>query len=36
MRRRHGFWVAAFVLLLAAQVVLAAQPTVVLSIEGMT
>jgi hypothetical protein len=36
MMRRHGVWVAAFVLLLAAQVVLAAQSTVVLSVEGMT
>ena len=36
MKRRHGFWVAAFVLLLAAQVVLAAQSTVVLSVDGMT
>ena len=35
MMRRHGFWVAAFVLLLA-QVVLAAQSTVVLAVEGMT
>jgi hypothetical protein len=36
MVRRHGFWVAAFVLLLAAQVVLAAPSTVVLAVEGMT
>ena len=36
MKRGHGFWVAAFALLLAAQVVLAAQLTVVLSVEGMT
>ncbi len=36
MMRRHGFWVAVFVLLLAAQVVLAAQSTIVLSVEGMT
>ena len=36
MMRKRGFWVAAFVLLLAAQVVLAAQLTVVLSVEGMT
>jgi hypothetical protein len=34
--RRRGFWFAAFVLLLAAQVVLAAQSTVVLAVEGMT
>ncbi len=36
MMRRHGFWVAAFVLLLAAQAVLAAQSTVVLAVQGMT
>ena len=36
MMRRHGFLVATLMLLLAAQVVLAAQSTVVLSIEGMT
>ena len=36
MGRRHGFWLAAIVLLLATQVVLAAQLTVVLSVEGMT
>jgi len=36
MMRRRAFWVAAFVLLLAAQVVLAAQSTIVLSVEGMT
>jgi len=36
MRRRHGFWVAAFVLLWAAQVVLATQSTVLLAVEGMT
>ena len=36
MKRRHGFWLAAIVLLLAAQVVLAAQSTVVLAVEGMT
>lgn len=31
-----GLWVAALSLLLAAQIVLAAQTTVVLSVEGMT
>ncbi len=36
MKRGHGFWFAAIVLLLAAQIVLAAQSTVVLSVEGMT
>ena len=36
MKRGHGFWVATLVLLLMAQVVLAAQSTVVLSVEGMT
>ncbi len=36
MKRGHGFWVAMLLLLLLAQVALAAQSTVVLSIEGMT
>ena len=36
MKRGRGFWVATLVLLLMTQVVLAAQSTVVLSIEGMT
>ncbi len=36
MKRGHGFWFAAIVLLLAAQIVLAAQSTVVLAVEGMT
>jgi len=36
MIRRHGFWVAAFIVLLAAKVVLAAQSTIVVSVEGMT
>ena len=36
MKRGHAFWFAAFALLLAAQVVLAAHSTVVLSVEGMT
>jgi hypothetical protein len=36
MKRRHGFWLAAIGLLAAAQVVLAAQSTVVLSVDGMT
>lgn len=36
MKRALGFLVAALVLLLAAQVVSAAQSTVVLSVEGMT
>ncbi len=36
MKRGHAFWLAALVLLLAAQVVMAAQSTVVLSVEGMT
>ncbi len=36
MKRGRAFWLAAFALLLAAQVVLAAQSTVVLVIEGMT
>ena len=36
MKRRYGFWIALFVLLLMGQVVLAAQSTVVLSLEGMT
>ena len=36
MRRAAGFWGAALVLLVAAQVALAAQTTVVLSVEGMT
>jgi hypothetical protein len=32
----HLIWLAAIVLLMAAQVALAAQSTVVLSVEGMT
>ena len=37
MMRRHGFWVAASALLLAAQVALAApSSTIVLLIDGMT
>jgi hypothetical protein len=36
MKRGRGFWLAATVLLVAAQVVLAAQSTIVLSVEGMT
>jgi hypothetical protein len=36
MKRGHAFWLATIVLLVAAQVVLAAQSTVVLSVEGMT
>ena len=36
MKRGHVFWRAAIVLLVAAQVVLAVQSTVVLSVEGMT
>jgi hypothetical protein len=36
MKRRYGFWIALLVLLLMGQVVLAAQSTVVLSVEGMT
>ncbi len=36
MKRGHGFWLAAIVLLVTVQVVLAAQSTVVLSVEGMT
>jgi hypothetical protein len=36
MKRRYGFWIALLVLLLMGQVVLAAQSTIVLSVEGMT
>jgi hypothetical protein len=36
MMRGRGFWVATLGVLLVAQVVLAAQSTVVLSVEGMT
>ena len=36
MKRGQGIWLAAIILLVAAQVVLAAQSTVVLSVEGMT
>jgi len=36
MKRGHGFWLAAIILFVAAQVVLAAQSTVVLAVEGMT
>ena len=37
MKRGHGFWVALLVLLLGAQVALAApSSTIVLLIEGMT
>jgi len=36
VKRGHGFWLAAIVLLVAAQVMLAAQSTIVLSVEGMT
>ena len=36
MKRGYGFWIALLVLPLMAQVVLAAQSTVVLSLEGMT
>ena len=36
MKHGRGFWQTAIVLLVAAQVVLAAQSTVVLSVEGMT
>jgi hypothetical protein len=36
MTRGHLIWLAAIVLLMAAQVALAAQSTVVLSVEGMT
>ncbi len=36
MKRGHGFWFGALVLLVAAQIVLAAQSTIVLSVEGMT
>jgi hypothetical protein len=36
MTRGHGFWLTTIVLLVAAQVALAAQSTVVLSVEGMT
>lgn len=36
MKRGSGFWVVTLVLLLAAQIAVAAQTTVVLSVEGMT
>ena len=37
MKRWHGFWIALLVLLLGAQVALAARSsTIVLSIDGMT
>ena len=37
MKRRHWFWIALLVLLLAAHVALAAaSSTIVLSIDGMT
>jgi hypothetical protein len=37
MKRGHGFWIALLVLLLVAEVGLAAQSsTIVLSVEGMT
>lgn len=36
MKRASGFWIATLVLLLAAQIAVAAQKTVVLSVEGMT
>ena len=37
MKRGHGFWVAMLVLLLGAQVALAApSSTIVLLVEGMT
>jgi hypothetical protein len=36
MKRGHRFWLAPLTLLLTAQVVLAAQSTVVLAVEGMT
>jgi len=36
MKRGYGFWIALLVLLLMGQVVLAAQSTIVLSVEGMT
>jgi hypothetical protein len=36
MNRGLGFWVATLSVLLAAQIVLAAQTTAVLSVEGMT
>jgi len=37
MKRGQGFWIGLVVLLLVAQVVLAAQAsTIVLSVEGMT
>jgi len=36
VKRKPGFWIATLVLLLAAQIALAAQTTVVLSVEGMT
>jgi hypothetical protein len=36
MKRGRGFWFATIALLVAAQVVLAVQSTVVLSVEGMT
>jgi len=36
MNRGLAFWVAALSVLLAAQIVLAAQTTAVLSVEGMT
>jgi len=36
MKHGHGFWLAALILLVAAPVVLAAQSTVVLAVEGMT
>ncbi len=36
MKRGRGFWFTVIVLLVAVQVVLAAQSTVVLSVEGMT
>ena len=36
MKHGQGFWLAAIVLLVAAQVVPAAQSTIVLSVEGMT
>lgn len=36
MKRAPGFWVVTLVLLLAAQIAVAAQTTVVLTVEGMT
>lgn len=36
MKRAPGFWITTLVVLLATQIAVAAQTTVVLSVEGMT